>query len=36
MNTIGNNKIEVLTIKDPTKTTKNKPLILVIARQHPG
>ena len=36
VNTIGNNKIEMLTIKDPSKIIKNKPLILVIARQHPG
>lgn len=36
VNTIGRNKIEALTIKEPNPKAKNRPLIIVMARQHPG
>jgi cytosolic carboxypeptidase protein 2/3 len=36
VNTVGNHKLEVLTIKEHNPKLRNRPLIFVIARQHPG
>jgi hypothetical protein len=36
LNTIGKNKIEVITIREINTKIKVRPLIIVIARQHPG
>jgi len=36
MSTIGRNKVEVLNIKESNPKIKNRPLIVVMARQHPG
>ena len=36
INTIGKNKVEVVTIKENNPKKKGRPYILVIARQHPG
>lgn len=35
-NTIGRNKIEAITIKENNPKVKSRPMIVVIARQHPG
>ncbi len=36
INTIGKNKVEVLTIKQNNLKVKSRPYIVVLARQHPG
>ena len=36
VNTIGKNKIEVLTIKEINPKVKKRPIIFIMARQHPG
>jgi len=34
--TIGRNKVEVVTIKENNPKIKNRPYIVILARQHPG
>lgn len=34
--TIGRNKLEVVTVRESNSKVKVRPLIVVIARQHPG
>lgn len=34
--TIGRNSLDIITIKEPSTKIKDKPLIIILARQHPG